>query len=74
MILSKAAQEEIRELSRSMVLKRDLAAVAGSRHNPFLKAGNVDADAYILFVSAFNEFINHEPKPFASIQDRDMRL
>lgn len=74
MTLSKAAQEEIRALSRSEAFKNDLAAVAATRHNPFMKDGVADADAYIAFVTAFNEFINHEPKRFRPIIDRDMRL
>jgi hypothetical protein len=74
MKLSKAAQEEMRSLSRSEALKNDLAAVAATRHNPFMKAGVADADAYIAFVTAFNEFINHEPKPFVPMIERDMRL
>ena len=74
MILSRTAQEEIRELSRSGALKKDMSIVASSRHNPFFNDGVVDVDAYIEFVSAFNEFINHERKPFAPIKDKDMRL
>jgi hypothetical protein len=74
MTLSKAAQEEIRALSHSEALRNDLAAVAATKHNPFIKAGIVDADAYIAFVTAFNEFINHEPKPFVPMIERDMRL
>jgi hypothetical protein len=72
--LSKEAAEEMRELSRSEALKNDLAFVARTRHNPLIKDGVVDPDAYILFVSQFNEFINHEPKPFKPMQDKDMRL
>jgi len=72
--LSETAQEEIRKLSRSAALRNDMDAVRRTRHNPFMKAGVVDADAYIAFVSEFNEFINHEPKPFAPMQVKDMRL
>jgi len=74
MKLSKAAQEEIRDLSRSGILKNDLAAVASTRHNPFMKAGVADAEAYVAFVTAFNAFINHKPKPFVQMIDKDMRL
>jgi hypothetical protein len=74
MIFSQAAQEEIRELARSEALKNDMAAVVASRHNPFVREGVVDVDAYIEFVTAFNEFISHEPKPFTPMIDRDMRL
>jgi hypothetical protein len=72
--LSKAAQEELRELARSEALRREMDAVSRSRHNPFIKAGAVDVDAYIEFVSAFNEFINHEPKPFAPMNGKNFRL
>ena len=72
--LSKKAEKELRSLARSAALKKDMATMSASRHNPFSKAGIVDADAYILFVSAFNEFINHEPKPFVHMIDKDMRL
>lgn len=72
--LTKEAAEEIRALSRSEALKNDMAFVASSRHNPLISAGVVDPDAYILFVTQFNEFINHEPKPFTPMQDKDMRL
>lgn len=74
MMLSQTAQEEIRELTRSEAFRNDMAAIAGSRHNPFVREGLVEVDAYIQFVTAFNEFINHEPKPFAPMIDRDMRL
>ena len=74
MTLSKAAMVELRELSRSEALRRDMDVVLRSRHNPFINAGVVDVDAYIFFVSAFNEFVNHEPKPFVPMQCSDMRL
>jgi hypothetical protein len=74
MLFSKTAEKEMRELSHSSSLKKDMDAVACSRHNPFVKAGRVDVDAYIAFVADFNEFINHEPKPFMPIKDFDMRL
>jgi hypothetical protein len=72
--LSREAEQELRSLAHSVTLKKDMAAITGSRHNPFITAGIVDADAYVLFVSAFNEFINHEPKPFVPMIDKDMRL
>lgn len=73
-IFSKAAADEIRELSRSGTLRRDMEALAGGRHNPFVKDGIVDCDAYITFVTGYNEFINHEPKRFVPMVDKDMRL
>lgn len=48
MTLSKKAEKELRSLARSAALKKDMATMAASRHNPFFNAGIVDADAYIL--------------------------
>jgi hypothetical protein len=42
--------------------------------SPFVRNGVVDIDAYIEFVQQFNEFINHEPKPFRPMIEKDMRL
>ncbi len=74
MTLSKRAEEEIRSLAQSGSMKQDLETVACSRQNPFVKAGRVDVDAYITFVTEFNKFINHQPKRFVPIIDTDMRL
>ncbi|NTU42661.1 MAG: hypothetical protein HGA78_06335 [Nitrospirales bacterium] len=72
--ISEAAREEMARLAGSEAMRRDMEAVSSGRHNPFLKKGKVDVDAYIEFVTQFNDFINHEPKPFKPMIDRDMRL
>jgi hypothetical protein len=72
--LSALAEKEILELSRSTGFKGDMAVIARRRHNPFIKDGKVDVDAYVAFVCQFNEFINHQPKPFKQMMDKDMRL
>ena len=74
MKLSKKAEEELIKLSKSESLKKDMEAVASNRHNPFIKDGKVDVDAYIEFVSQYNEFINHRPKPFKPMIDKIMKL
>jgi hypothetical protein len=73
-LFSLAAERELRELTQSETLRSDMAVVARSRRKYFLKNGEADVDAYTDFVTAFNEFINHEPKLFKQIIDRDMRL
>ncbi len=73
-MFSKAAQKELRELAQSEKLKNDMRTVARNRRSFLLPGGEADVDAYTDFVSAFNEFINHEPKPFRKIIDKDMRL
>lgn len=74
MKISQQAAKEIMEISESESLKKDMDAMRRQRHNPFIKRGIVDIDAYIEFVTQFNEFINHQPKPFKQIIDREMRL
>lgn len=62
------------EFFRWDYFRADMERVAGQRHNPFLKEGRPDADAYIEFVVQYNEFINHGPKPFRKIVDTVMKL
>lgn len=61
-------------LRRSDSFRKDMEILKRRQKSPFIKDGRVDADAYIEFATEFNEFINHEPKPFKAIIDRDMRL
>ena len=68
------SQQELLELSQSYTLKKDMEIISSKRHNPFFKNGMCDVDAYLEFVSQYNEFINHEQKPFKEMLDRDMRL
>jgi len=74
MKISKKAEEELRKFSRSDTLRKDIEIIAQQRHNPFIREGKVDVDAYIEFVTQYNEFINHTPKPFSRIIDKDMKL
>ena len=74
MNISKKARKELLELSRSDYIKNDMKIVSGQRHNPFFKNGKVHSDAYIEFVSRYNEFINHKPKPFRRMIDNHMKL
>ncbi len=72
--ISKKAEKEFKKFSELHSFRKDMDMIASSRHQPFLKDGKVDVDAYIEFVTQFNEFINHTPKPFKRIIDKDMRL
>ena len=67
--LSPAAEKEFQELARSESLRQDMETVLRNQHSPFIRKDcNVDADAYITFVTKFNEFIGHEPRPFRQTQ------
>lgn len=67
MKLSKVEAEELVELSKSAKFREDMQKVRAGRHNPFIKDGVSNPDAYIEFVTQYNEFINHQPKPFKPI-------
>lgn len=74
MSISDKASKELLELSKSDSLRKDMQTLASQKHDPFLKNSKVDVDAYIEFLSEYNEFINHEPKPFRPIIDKIMKL
>jgi hypothetical protein len=72
-ILQKA-EKELVELAGSDSFRKDMEILNRRHTSPFMKDGNVDVDAYIEFITQFNEFINHQPKPFRPIIDRVMKL
>jgi len=72
--ISKQEKEEMLRLAASSSLREDMAYLAAHRHNPVIIGGKIDLDRLIEFLSQFNEFINHEPKPFKPMIDKDMRL
>jgi hypothetical protein len=74
MTLSKNEKEELIALARSSSLKKDMQYLSAHRHNPLIVNGKVDPDRYITFVTEYNEFINHRPKPFKPIIDKMMKL
>jgi len=74
MTLSKNEKEELIALARSASLKKDMQYLSAHRHNPLIVNGKVDPDRYITFVTEYNEFINHQPKPFKPIIDKIMKL
>jgi len=74
MKLSRKAEEELLEDGRSEELRKDMEMLKAQWKTPFFKDGRVDVDGYIEFVTQFNEFINHQPKPFKPMVDRVMKL
>jgi len=74
MKFSKKLEKELIELSQSASLKKDMEIITLQKHNPFIKNGRPDPDAYIEFVTQYNEFINHKQKPFEQMIDKDMKL
>jgi hypothetical protein len=74
MTLSIKEQEELLRLSQSSSLRADMRYIAAHRHNPLIVDGIVDLDRFITFLTEYNEFINHKPKPFKPMIDRIMKL
>ncbi len=74
MKLSKKEKEELLRLSQSSSLKADMRYVAAHRHNSLIVEGKVDLDRLITFLTEYNEFINHKPKPFKPMIDKVMKL
>lgn len=74
MNISDKAVEELLALADSEGFRADMASLSMRERSPFMSKGRVDVDAYIEFVTQFNEFINHEPKTFRKMIDREMKL
>lgn len=72
--ISKQEKEEMLRLAASSSLREDMEYLAANRHNPVIINGKIDLDRLIEFLTQFNEFINHEPKPFKPIIDKVMKL
>jgi hypothetical protein len=74
MNISLKAEKELVMLGRSEELRADMDKLKSTWQSPFISNGKIDADLYIEFVSQFNEFINHQPKPFRPMIEKDMKL
>ncbi|MEW6087105.1 MAG: hypothetical protein AB1498_02225 [bacterium] len=74
MKLSEKAAKELIKFAKSGELRKDMEMLKASWQSPFIKEGEVNADAYIDFVQQYNEFINHAPRPFRKIIDKDIKL
>jgi len=72
--MNKKEREELKALAQSASLKADFQYLASHRYNPLVVDGTVNMDRVVEFLTAYNEFINHTPRPFTPIADADMRL
>jgi len=67
-------REELKNLARSSSLREDMRRLTANRHTPFIVNGQVEAERLITFLTEYNEFINHTPRPFRPIIEREMKL
>lgn len=73
-LLSEEERQDMLRLAGCPDLKRDMELIVSGRHNPLLVNGAVDMDRLLDFLTQYNEFINHQAKPFKQMLDSDMRL
>lgn len=73
-VLSETEKQELLRLAVSSSMKDDMMYLTANRHNPVIVNGKADMNRLVAFLTEFNEFINHDPKPFKPMIDRDMRL
>lgn len=72
--LSKKEKEELKRSAASTLLRKDMQHLAANRFNPIMDGQKIDMDRLLIFLTEYNEFINHTPKPFKPIIDRTMKL
>lgn len=67
-------KDELLRLAHSSSMREDMRYLSAHRHNPVIIDGQVSMDRLLDFLNGFNEFINHEPKPFKPMIDKVMKL
>lgn len=73
-MINESEKKELLRLAGSSSLKEDKRYLSAHRHNPVVVDGQVSMDRLLDFLNGFNEFINHEPKPFKPIVEKEMKL
>lgn len=73
-MLNNEEKKELRQLADSVSLRQDFRKISKSHHNPFVVNGRMNIDNFLVFLTQFNQFINHKMRPFHKVIDRDMRL
>ncbi|MEW6007753.1 MAG: hypothetical protein AB1595_06370 [bacterium] len=66
-MLTKEEESELRKLSTSSKLKKDMEIV--SKNKPYR-----DINSFLEFLKGYNELISHKHRRFRKIVDKDMRL
>ena len=72
--LSVAEKKELLDKAASVELRDDMRLLRQTRHTLLREDGQVDIARWIEFLTEYNAFINHEPKPFAPMIERDMKM
>jgi len=72
--LSKKEKEELQRVAASVLFRKDMQHLSANRFNPLIEGQTINMDRLLIFLTEYNEFINHTPKPFKPIIDRIMKL
>ncbi len=73
--MSKKEKEEMLRMADSAFLRNDMKHISKKRFNPVMTGCKIDMDRLITFLTEYNAFINHRPKPFKPMKDMvTMRL
>lgn len=73
-MLSDEEKRELLRAAKSIKLRKEFRKLSENRTNPFMVNGKVDMDRLLEFLTEYNKFISHRPKPFREIADGKMRL
>jgi hypothetical protein len=73
-LISEQERQEMLRVAGSTSMRKDMEYLSSHRHNPVLVNGAFDMDRLIEYLSQFNEFINHQLKPFRPMIEKDMKL
>ncbi len=72
--MTKKEKDDFRRQTESESFKKEMRKLASKKNNPFIKDCRVNLDAYIDFLTQYNEFINHRLKAFKKIKGDNMKL
>jgi hypothetical protein len=73
-MMTEKEKHELLQMAESEGLRTDMRRVMHAGKTPFDRNGQIDLDAFIEFLDAFNAFVNHRRKPFKPMMDGNMRL
>jgi hypothetical protein len=72
--LSKKEKEDLQRVAASALVRKDMQHLSANRFDLFIEGQTINMDRLLIFLTEYNEFINHSPKPFKPIIDRIMKL
>jgi hypothetical protein len=72
--MSEKEKSELLQMAKSLSLKYDMKHISATRHNPVIVDNKIDMDRLITFLTEYNKFINHRPKTFKPIIDKETKL